>query len=277
MYCSNCGKKLEPVEKYCTNCGTPTFDHKDISSDSTPHITAYISPMPGFLTGILSFTFLRYPLISLPLAIFSIIFGVRYKKTTNRTNPGTVLGTISIIITTLLFTLTAFAFPFFAQLTQENIQEIPLNDENSFFFEEASTSFDIRGYRWAADDKTLLDLKKDSTYIWKNEQNQKFDSEGTYELYTGQEAISYISTNLKKFGITEEEQSKLFENGTYRLKDYYLIILKNDKPTETNTSTDPIYFYGFFKESASRLDLINMNTTSRISFTLQERLSSIDI
>ncbi len=278
MYCSNCGKKQKNDERYCTNCGVEyqkEGDNNVKKSNSQGNIS--------LVMGIIACVFFWIPVLSLPFAIVSIILGNKYKKETNEKSAGIILGVISIILSVLEIIILIFATVFFVNWLDEGIDETDPFGNIYDYVEESIESFDIRGYSWTGDDQSTLYLNKDKTYTWyKDDSNHKDNFYiGTYEFYTGNNAIIYIADNLKEYGITEEEQKNLIRNSGYKLKDYYLIILNCSKAVmdgvEQTTTTNTVYYYGFYKEKQQYLDLVNMNTGNYAGFTKKDTLSIIDL
>lgn len=295
MYCQNCGKKQENNENFCTNCGTKyrkTENLKNISEEtqvssseksSSPQVRTTSFP----IIGIIALIFFWIPIISIPLAIISIVTGNKYEKETNKKTVGKILGIISLILSIIeIILITCFIFFLISWGDESEVIE-ELEDEfykyYDEYFMESEESFDIRGYSWTGTDQSILYLNKDKTYTWYQDDSTKSDNfySGTYEFYTGNNAIIYITDNLKEYGLTEEEQRGFIQSGGYKLKDYYLIILKCDKVVingkEQILENNTIYYYGFYKEYQKYLDLVNMGTSNYAGFTLRETLSSIDI
>ena len=101
MYCTNCGNKINKNEKYCTNCGQICNKKNEENIDKTlTEPTVENDNIPTIL-GIIACVFFWIPLISIPLAVTSIIIGINQKKITNKTSTGTILGIVSLILTTI--------------------------------------------------------------------------------------------------------------------------------------------------------------------------------
>lgn len=279
MYCSNCGNKQKSDEKYCTNCGTEYQKEEDTNVKTNNNSQGTIS----LVMGIIACVFFWLPILSIPFAIVSITLGNKYKKETNKKTAGIVLGIISIILSVLEIVFLIVTTIFFVNWVEENVDETEPLGNIYDYIEENIESFDIRGYSWIGDDQSTLYLNKDKTYTWYKDDSSHTDNFyiGTYEFYTGNNAIIYIADNLKEYGITEDEQKSLIRNGGYKLKDYYLIILNCNKAViegkEQTTATNTVYYYGFYKEKQKYLDLVNMNTSNYAGFTRKDKLSSIDL
>lgn len=281
MYCSNCGTKLREGTSFCPNCGMScSSNFQNIHHPKTNQINIDAS----VIIGIIACIFFFMPFISIPLAIISIVLGSKQKSETKH-NTGRVLGIISLCLSIIEIILFILAIIFFANLDIKTI-ESTMNDEiiEHFYDREYDTkSFDIKGYSWIGDDKSILYLNKDNTYHWYQSDNNHEDNfySGIYEVYTGTTAIDYIAEELEQYGITKEEQYQLFQNQDHQLKDYYLIILENTKTIinkeEQPNTNNTIYYYGLFNDKTKYLDLVNIATNKDAGFTLKERLSSIDL
>lgn len=277
MYCTNCGNKLKENDIYCTSCGKRKNQEKNFSKKtSSPEQESL-----ALFLGIFSFVFLNIPIVAIPLALTSIIISFTSKNKKNATT-GRILGIISLIIS-VLFIIVPIIFSFLTtNILDEIIKEETIIEQYDTD-NPSNTSFDISGYSWSVDDASVIYLNRDKTYQWyQNDMNKKDDyKQGKYWIYTGEEAIYNITDNLKRFGITEEQQWSLFQNGTYQLKDYYLMILSVDKvitkENETSPSQSFLYYYGFYQEQDKTLTMINMDTTKPVTFILKEKIVQIDI
>ena len=90
-------------------------------------------------------------------------------------------------------------------------------------------------------------------------------------------AIKYIVSDLKEFGITEEEQRSMFKWGLNYIDDYYLIVF-NCTGIYTNGKTDNtklgiIPYYGFYDEDKKNLDMVDMKSGDRVGFTVNKKIS----
>lgn len=278
MYCTNCGNKLNNKEKYCPYCGKKCQEEDiDIQKRAPSNNTSTI-------LGILSCVFFMIPIISIPLAIISIVTGNNERKNTNKFATGIILGIISLLLTILMIAFLVTVAFFAIQHTDNLFNDYQIEkkiDEN--FFEKKDMNFDIKGYSWLGDDNSILYLNKDNTYIWYQQDNNHEDNyyQGKFKTYTGEDAIEYISTTLEEFGLTEEAQRSFFEEGKHELNEYYLIILTCEKAKmdgkETEGTDNTAYYYGFYSKTKKRLDLINMSTKNKAGFIRKEKLNNIDV
>lgn len=275
MYCPNCGEKIKEEDNFCPNCG--------FASQNKPNSTN-LPPIKdqSLILGILSLVFILIPIISIPLSIISIITGKKYKKETNKKSTGQILGIISLIIT-IIYMLIIFLLTFFVfSKAIDKLDEEDFYENNIYDIIQEESPFDLKGYIWEAEDDSKLYLYQNKKYIWYQDDDQKDNNyyQGTYQVYNGEEAITYIATNLKEYGLTEEEQRKFIQNSNYNLNDYYLLILDcttrvvdRKKTTEQSVA----YYYGFYDKTRKNLNLVNMATANRANFELDKRLSNIDV
>ena len=227
------------------------------------------------------------PLVSIPLAIISIVTGINQKKKSNKFVVGILLGIISIILTVVIVSLTVWAFVYAIDNindTKDNDYQIDdIIDNFNDFYKKQTEKFDIKGYSWLADDNSILYLNSDNTYTWYEKEEISDDNyyKGHFKPYQGEQAIQYIASTLKEFGVTEEEQRRLFQNEFYDIDDYYLIILTCEtakiEGTEKNDVAVESYYYGFYSKIKKRLDLVNMSTANKVGFTQKEKISNIDV
>ena len=290
MYCSNCGKELRQGDQFCSNCGN--FCHnqeRKNETNSNENNHGNIS----LIMGIIACIFCWLPFLSIPLSIVAIIIGKRHKKATGEKTAGTTLGFISIILSfieiILIVFLTVDLFNFIeSELeTDQSLKEIyeqieEYNKENNELY-DAETPFDISGYSWVGNDNSVLYLHKNKGYVWYQDDTTQTDNfyTGTYDFYTGTEAINYIANTLKQYNITAEEQNNLIQNSGYKLNDYYVIILNCNQAiingVEQPNANSTVYYYGFYDETRKYLDLVNINTSNQGKFTQRDKISNIDI
>ena len=270
MYCSNCGNKREKNEKYCINCGA-SFEKEAETPSNTKGISSIL--------GILSFIFIFLPIISIPLAIISIIVGIKEKREGIKTSIGIIFGIISLLITIIVYSILAVLIlniKKWADNPKENwknkIEEFykdNFEDKEDFFHRNQTD--DLKGKVWQGNDKSTLYLKEDNTYEWFLDDSQKDDNYyiGEFKTYKGLDAIEYIKENLSKFGIfgsIEEEESEHLDN-------YYLLILTCKKSkidgVENNEETRSVY-YGTLNEEKNAISLFDITTRKEIKFSLKD-------
>lgn len=288
MYCPNCGNKIKEETTYCTYCGAKLKKESINKEDNKTQSSRNNNSNTPLIIGIIACITFWLPVVSIPLAIISIVTGKNYQKETGKNTAGPILGITSLVLTIIEIIIIAISMIFFIDFIKEEIEneteEIPnIEDRYEDYFNDTKESFDIKGYSWKGSDNSVLYLNKDKSYTWYQDDTTHNDNFyiGTYEFYTGTDAIDYITNNLKEYGITEEEQRRLFQNGQYNLSDYYVIILNCTKMivngTEQSPQTSIIPYYGFYDATMKRLGLVNMNTGNKAEFTIQEKLSSIDL
>lgn len=277
MYCKNCGKKLKKDENYCPDCGTSTS-----TEPPKPKVTKTNTKQTSILIiGIIACIFFWIPVLSIPLAIVSIILGINYKKETNTKNLGVILGIISLFLTAIVIILLA-TLAYFVAVEIEDNPDIQ-NSMSDFYQDYRREPFDIKGYSYLGDDNSTIYLNKDKTITWYKLDTNKNDNfyTGTYDYYTGDTAIKYIAEKLPEYGLTETEQKNIINSKGETLENYYLIILNLDKVVlegkEQPTTTKTIYYYGFYNYSRKYLDLNNLETRKQAGFTLKERIKNIDL
>ena len=299
MYCTNCGNKLKPEQNYCTNCGTATKDrvyaqpNNFNSSNATFHQKENNNGTVSLVLGILTLLFFSQPLISIALAIISIIIGKKYQKETGNKTAGPLLATIGLILSILIIIVIVLYMIFVVEAVTENIGTESFNimeGIEDYYSEDFETPedvtteiFDLKGYSWTGDDNSVLYLNNDKSYVWYQDDNKQDDNYyiGNYDFYVGNDAINYIATNLKEYGLTKEEQQQISQNSGYNLSAYYLIVL-NCTTTKINgvesvPATPQVYYYGFYDQTRNYLSLINIATQNQAGFTLKNKLTNIDI
>ena len=241
----------------------------------------------SLVLGILALLTIGKPLISIILAIVSIIIGRKYRKETGNNTVGPLLGIIGIILSILVVVIFIFYIFFMAEGFIENIKTeySKIIEENDYYNPEEKNqeSFDLKGYSWIGDDNSVLYLNNDQSYTWYQDDKVHTDNYyvGNYEFYTGIDAVNYIATNLNEYRITVEEQQEVIQNSYYTIVDYYVIILDCTKTkingVEQIPSNNKIYYYGFYDEPRQYLSLVNIATNNQAGFTLQNKIANIDI
>lgn len=259
MYCTNCGKKIEPNNRYCTNCG------KKLEYGIKKNETNKNNTFPNFplILGAFSLICIPYPKLSIPLAIMSIFLNIQSKKHQKSESIGMILGILSLIITIILSLSTLFIVP----LAREWINSIDSNEYNNDT--PVVTEPELSGYKWIGSDNSTLFLKKDGTFEWNKKENNTDQSlYGKYETYNGEEAIQYIEQNLPQYKFFNEENN---QSSSEQLQYTYLLILNS------STTTNPIYFYGQISTDGKNLQLTNLQDNNLVKFKRQDALSGIDI
>ena len=266
MYCTNCGNKRENNEKYCINCGTSYIEDNEKTNNSKTKETSLI-------LGIISFILILIPLISIPLAIISIITGIKEKKEGTGSSIGMIFGIISLILSIILcviITLFIFTIKNWTKDPIENwknkIQEYYNYDDENFF--NKNKNDDLKGKIWQGSDDSTLYLNENNTYEWYSDDTQKEDNYymGEFDTYNGLEAIKYIEDNLTKFGFFEEKDSENLEN-------YYILILtckKSKIDGKENKEETKTYYYGTLNDEKNTISFVNITTRKTIKFNLKD-------
>lgn len=133
---------------------------------------------------------------------------------------------------------------------------------------------EISGYSWKATDGSVLYLESDGTFKWYLHEKIRSDSYyvGTYSVYNGQEAVDYISTELKEYYVTSQMQMDMIESvEDASLENYYCLVLNNERciVDGKNTLRDKtvVPYYGFYYAEDEFLDLVNLVTENYFQFT----------
>lgn len=279
MYCEKCGNKLNQDCQYCQVCGS-TIEEKSNKFNKNNVEKKPTDTLPIILS-IISILTIWSPIVSIPCAILGIINGKKYQKENNKKSSSIIISVTSIILSIIIILLLLIFLIYF---TKEHIESDSLKKEinnidnyfDDYYYDKYDTkeSFDITGYSWNGDDSSTLYLNNDKSYNWYMNDNNHDDNfySGTYEVYTGLEAINYIANNLKEYGITKQDQWELFDTNDYEVEDYYLLIL-NCTTTYIDGSlkehaAGSIPYYGFYDDYKESLSLINMKTSNKAVFYL---------
>lgn len=132
----------------------------------------------------------------------------------------------------------------------------------------------VVGTNWISNDDSYIMFNDDGTFEWYQNKDDLTNSyyAGTYEFYTGQEALNYITQDLEQYGITDDEMRDIFENSSsYSLDIFVCLVLNNEEliVDGQNTLEAPTVTpcYGFYFEDEEYLDIANMNTATYWGFT----------
>ena len=282
LYCTKCGNQLNNEDKFCTKCGMNTNDNlknNPLNKGNKDNTTL------GLIFGIISLLMFWFPIIGIPFAIIAIVNGKKYKDNTGKNSGSIVMGIIGIVLS-IIFVIIVSLFIYLAfnyvDSSDSNFQEVIDKYFDDDYYDNDDASFDISGYSWRGNDSSMLYLNSDKSYVWYLDDNVHDNNfyTGTYEVYVGRKAVNYIANDLREYGITYEEQMRLFNSGEYDIEDYYLIIL-NCTDVYLDGKVDYsakgiIPYYGFYDDDSKSLSLINMKTSKSAGFTLNAKISSAD-
>lgn len=132
----------------------------------------------------------------------------------------------------------------------------------------------ISNITWYASDGSAMVLK-DDTFAWYLDEDVQDDNvyKGTYDVYYGDDAIKYITTDLKDYGITEDELEDQFNRNDNQSKENLCVFVLHNTSAIVDgeeTEFDPYDtpYFGFYYEDDDRttLDLANMNTGNYATF-----------
>lgn len=137
----------------------------------------------------------------------------------------------------------------------------------------------ITEHKWkVSEEESLLVCEKDETFKYYRYADDMTDSyySGTYEFYMGEEAITYMETELSDYGITRDELEEVFNSyDSYKEDNFICLVLNNEAciiegENQIETPYQTPYF-GFYLEedNALYLDLVNMNAASYILFVAE--------
>lgn len=232
----------------------------------------------SLVLGIIAIFFSIIFVISIPLAIASVITGIiALVKKQKKVMPivGIVLSALSVIISILLIIIVVTLVNNVATKIEESDFEEELqsgltqlyNGLSEGMTDELNIPNKLEGYSWEASDGSLLELNEDGTYYWYKDADDKTDNyyTGTYTSYLGDSAIEKID---EEFGFNEEAYSQ--NSAILRTDIYYLELEKeetviNGKTTETIQTTPYALF--FYNAGSDQCEGMNLNTQNLASFT----------
>lgn len=132
---------------------------------------------------------------------------------------------------------------------------------------------EIENTSWIASDGSEAVFGED-TFYWYQKEGEHDDNYyyGSYEFYIGEDAVSFITTDLKEFGVTKEELEDLFErNEEYNVENFVVFDLLYDGIIIDEEFTVPnqprVPWYGFILDDNTYLDVANIKTGTYYKFT----------
>lgn len=105
MKCIYCGANIEKEDNFCNTCGSKIEINNYHNISSSANEKKNSNGTVSLVLGIIACVFFYVPFFSIPLGIVSIVLGVNHKKETGSKTAGTILGIISLILTTIVITL----------------------------------------------------------------------------------------------------------------------------------------------------------------------------
>ncbi len=271
MHCPNCGELVKKDNYFCENCGYELKKRENITTNTSDSST---------LLGVLSCLFTIFPLLSMPLAIISIVTSVKNNKEEKKSRPGLILGIISLIISTALIIISIIIFLLIKNINYKVIddykpEEYFNNEKWKKYNEQIDDLNNIKGYSWVSDDKSVLYLNYNNDYRWyEKDRDESNYYEGTYQLYNKESAVKYLE---EQFGI---EENTLFDNIEKEEDNFYVIVLTCNKTVlkgETTTNNSTVYYYGYYHNENHELNLKDIKTNKNINFIRKEKLEYYDV
>lgn len=136
-------------------------------------------------------------------------------------------------------------------------------------------------------DDTAWQVTRDRSYlVFENDEDFKFSEsddkdadyfEGTYDIYTGEDAVDYMTDDLESYGVTKDELQRLFDNNEeYDVANFICLVLHCDACYIDNENTlDEPYdrpYMGWLLQDDDELflDLTSMNSAEYVTFVQQE-------
>lgn len=136
----------------------------------------------------------------------------------------------------------------------------------------------IANTAWVSkDDGSYMVFTNETEYAWYQSKEETDDNYfmGTYQFYSGDAALRYITVDLVDYSITEEEMQKIFdENEAYNLENFVCMTMDNESfmlnGEEQLDENSSVSYFGFMLEDNTYLDIANMNTGAYYGFTKEE-------
>lgn len=132
----------------------------------------------------------------------------------------------------------------------------------------------VAGSAWiSGDDHSYMVFLDDGGFAWYQDPKVVNDNyfSGTYEFYAGNDALTYLTVDLAEFGVTKEEiLDVILRADLYSLDNLVCFTVNNESflmnGVEQLSEPKPSYYYGFFLEDRTYLDVANMVTGTYYGF-----------
>lgn len=141
-------------------------------------------------------------------------------------------------------------------------------------FDKTSNTL-VSNTSWLGKDNSQVVFTKNRIDWYKSADDHKDNYySGEYKFYTGEDAIKYISEDLKQYGVTREEMEQLLSNNEkYNKNNFVVFDIRYDKyllnGKEQKITTPLVPWYGFIMEDNTVLHVVNMNNIAYYTFTKQ--------
>ena len=135
----------------------------------------------------------------------------------------------------------------------------------------------ITGTEWnASGDNSYFVLGEDGAFLWAQDEEVLDDNYfgGTYEFYRGEEALTYVTTELAEYAVTEDEiRDIIARNEGYVMDNFVCVALLHETFILYGEEQigDPVMvpLYGMILEDDTVLYVVNMNTGGVYTFLKQ--------
>ena len=132
------------------------------------------------------------------------------------------------------------------------------------------------GNSYSAGDDSVIYFQTDGTFEWYLSADDTSDNyyTGTYEVYTGEDALEYITVDLSDYGVTVDEMYEFFarnaDNDFYQMSNLCCVVLHNDERMmdgKLESMGKDTYYMGFYQDGY--YDAANMDTGNYAQFTMR--------
>ena len=135
----------------------------------------------------------------------------------------------------------------------------------------------IKGHSFSCSDGSYIVFKDDYTFYWYKDKDDLNDNYyyGTYTVKRGENAVSFINSELAIYSINEEDQYKMInrKNEDNAIDLYFNWNLHNDKLVydgKVEKLDRDTHFYGFSSSNYLSFDLVNMMSSNYATFLLDK-------
>ncbi len=179
---------------------------------------------------------------------------------------------ISVIMISLVVVglLTVTSFLVYNNLKKDNLTDLKI---------EEKLELDLNNSIWVSEKDTMFEFFNNE-FRWYQSIDNVFDNyySGNFQVMRGEEAYNYLTTELNEYGITKNELDNYFERNSnsddYNLDNLIYLELTNEsvmidgKVEDMNNQLS--HYFGYVIDYESSLDIVNMNTGTKLLFHLEE-------
>lgn len=221
--------------------------------------TSYVFGLISMIMGIVSlcYFYLSTRLLGITAIVLGIISLSRKEAKKGFGITGIVTGALGVI-----FGVVFLMFLFGHAIGEQGKEPSNPAERNELFCNNT----------YCVDDDSVIYFGDDGTFIWYlyDDDHSDYYMQGTYEVYSQEEALDYITEDLAAYGITKQELNDYFDRNrgdeSLDLEHLYCVTMSYDIYMEGDWSDfdEERFYYGFYADDA--YGAVNMKTANYVVF-----------